>query len=106
MAAPPNGYDQAMPHHQALNKPVVSTLKIVTPGLGKADEDMVEMLESFITRVKAGELNFLGVVAGYRDAGTISSGWVKRSDASRFQILGALEDLKMDFWAKNIESKE
>lgn len=70
-------------------------LRVVDPPA--ADADMVEMLEGYLTMAKAGQLNFLGVVVTFKDAGAVGSGWVKRESAHRFTVLGAFEAMKWEF---------
>jgi len=81
--------------------PKVAALKVVEAP--EPDEDMIAMLETFLDRARKGEMNFLACACTFKDQGTVAEGYVKRSSAHRYTVIGVLETLKHKFVELNVE---
>lgn len=79
-------------------------LRVVPPP--EPDQDMVDMLERFLERARAGELNFLACIATYKESGAVCEGYVKRDSAHNFTILGVLECAKVGFLAHHTNRED
>jgi len=89
-------------HESGCDK-VVGSLRVVKPPVPQ--EDMLRLLDDMRERVVRGELNFIGVVATYHDAGSTANGWAGAKGVQRFTVLGAIEAMKLDYWSSSIEGK-
>jgi predicted butyrate kinase (DUF1464 family) len=65
-------------------------------------QHLVEMLETMLTRAKAGELTFACVVAQVR-GGEVIDGWSSTAGVRVYSVLGALEAVKYEFARRNVD---
>jgi len=72
----------------------------VVPLAATVDQAIITRLEDALRMAYAGEIASCGVVVIHRDGGA-TSGWA--GEQSAFAMVGALETLKRDFMAANID---
>lgn len=76
-------------------------LAVVAPP--KPDEEMIMMLECFMERARNGEMDFLACICTFKDTGAVSDGYVKRSTAHNYTIVGVLECAKAKYLENNTD---
>ena len=72
----------------------------------KANPDVVSMLESLLEKAKAGELQMIaGTGLVEKDRSRVYINFYTKPNGP-FEVLGALEDLKLNFWKDCLEDEE